>query len=74
MHTYMLKELEQSQTLEQKPPQIIPIRWELSKNCAPFSNCKSEVNSTQLHDANDIDVVMPLYNLIYHGNIYLKTS
>ena len=34
------------------------------KNCAPFTGCISEINNTQLDNAKDIDVVMPMYNLI----------
>ena len=34
------------------------------KNCAPFINCISEINNTQVDNAKDIDIVMPMYNLI----------
>ena len=34
------------------------------KNCAPFANCISEINNTQVGNAKDIDIVMPMYNLI----------
>ena len=34
------------------------------KNCAPFSNCISKINSTQIDNAQYIDIVMPMYNLI----------
>ena len=34
------------------------------KNCAPFTNCISEINNTQVDNAKDIDVVMPMNNLI----------
>ena len=34
------------------------------KNCAPFTSCISKINSTQIDDAQCIDVVMPIYNLI----------
>ena len=34
------------------------------KNCAPFTNCISEINNTQVDNAKDIDIVMPMYNLI----------
>ena len=34
------------------------------KNCAPFTNCISEINNTQIYNAKDIDIVMPMYNLI----------
>ena len=30
------------------------------KNCAPFADCKSEINDTQLHIAKDTDVLMPM--------------
>ena len=44
------------------------------KNCAPFTNCISRINNTQVDDASYIDVVMPMYNLIEYSNNYLKTS
>ena len=34
------------------------------KNCAPFTNCISEINNTQIDNAKDIDILMPMYNLI----------
>ena len=33
------------------------------KNCAPFTNCMSEINNTQVDNAKDIDIVMSMYNL-----------
>ena len=43
------------------------------KNCGPFFNCMSEINNTQVDDAHDIDVVLPMYNVkTYLGN-YAKT-
>ena len=44
------------------------------KNCAPFTDCISETNNTQIDNAKDIDVVMPMYNLIECSNSYSKTS
>ena len=44
------------------------------KNCAPFTNCISKINNTQIDNAKDIDVVMPMYNLIEYGHNYSKTS
>ena len=44
------------------------------KNCAPFTNCISEINNTQVDNAKDIDIVMPVYNLIEYSNNYVKTS
>ena len=44
------------------------------KNCAPFINCISEINNTQIDNAKDIDIVMPMYNLIEYSNNYAKTT
>ena len=44
------------------------------KNCAPFINCKSEINNTEIDNAKDIDIVMPMYNLIEYSDNYSKTS
>ena len=42
------------------------------KNCAPFTNCISEINNTQVDNATDIDIVMPMYNLIEYSDNYSK--
>ena len=34
------------------------------KNCAPFPNSRSGINNTQIDTAKDIDIMMPMYNLI----------
>ena len=44
------------------------------KNCAPFTNCISRINNTQVNDAHDIDVVMPMYNLIEYSDNYPNSS
>ena len=44
------------------------------KNCAPFTNCINEINNTQIDNAKDIDIVMPMYNLIKYSDNYEKTS
>ena len=46
----------------------------ISKNCAPFSTCISEVNNTQIDNAKDIDIVMPMYNLTEYSDNYSKAS
>ena len=43
------------------------------KNCAPFTDYISEINKTKIYNAKDIDVVMPMYNLIEHSYNYSKT-
>ena len=44
------------------------------KNCAPFTNCISEINNTQVDNAKDIDTVMSMYNLIEYSDNYAKTT
>ena len=44
------------------------------KKCAPFINCISEINNTQIDNAKDLDIVMPMYNLIEYSDNYSKTS
>ena len=44
------------------------------KNCAPFPNCISEINNTQVDNAKDIDIVMPMYNLMEYSDNYSKRS
>ena len=34
------------------------------KNCDPFTNRITEINNTQVYEAQDIDIVMSMYNLI----------
>ena len=44
------------------------------KNCAPFNKCISRINNTYIDNAQDIDIVMPTYNLIEYSDNYSKTS
>ena len=44
------------------------------KNSAPFTKCISRINNTDIDNAHDIDVVMPMYNLIEYSDDYSKTS
>ena len=44
------------------------------KSCTPFTNCISEINNTQIDNAEYIYIVMPMYNLIEYSDNYLKTS
>ena len=38
------------------------------KNCAPFINCISEINSTQVDNAKDINIIKPMYNIIEYSD------
>ena len=34
------------------------------KNCTPFTSYITNINNAQVDNAEDIDIVMPMYNLI----------
>ena len=42
------------------------------KNNAPFINCISKTNSIKIDNPEDIDVVMPMYNLLEYSKNYKK--
>ena len=44
------------------------------KNCAPFTKCMSRINNTDVDTTRDIDIVIPMYNLIEYSDNYSKTS
>ena len=42
-------------------------------NCAPFTKCISRINGTEIDIAQDIGIIMQIYNLIEYGDNYSKT-
>ena len=44
------------------------------KNNAPFINCISKINGLKIDNAEDLDVVMPMYNLLEYSKNYKKTT
>ena len=44
------------------------------KNCTPFTKCITRINNTDKDNAHNIDIVMPMYNLIEYSDNYSKTS
>ena len=44
------------------------------KNWVPFANCIGEINNIKVDDAQEIGVVMLMYNLEEYNDIYSKTS
>ena len=44
------------------------------KNNAPFINCNLKINGVQIDNAEDLDVVMPMYNLLEYSKKYKKTT
>ena len=43
------------------------------KNNAPFVSCITRINGELIEDADDLDIVMPLYNLLEYSKNYRKT-
>ena len=44
------------------------------KNNAPFINCISKINGVKIDNAEDLDVVMSMYNLLEYSKNYKKTT
>ena len=44
------------------------------KNCAPSTDCISEINNTEIDHTKDTDVVLPMYNLTECSDNYSKIS
>ena len=43
------------------------------KNNAPFVSCITKINGELIEDADDLDIVMPVYNLLEYSKNYRKT-
>ena len=43
------------------------------KNNAPFVSCITRINGELIEDADDLDIVMPTYNLLEYSKNYRKT-
>ena len=72
MHILFLKEL----LLLQNQRGFIDTRnrFLASKNNAPFTNCESKTNNVLIDNTEDLDVVIPMYNLLEYGKNYKKTK
>ena len=44
------------------------------KNNAPFISCITRINEELIEDADDLDIVMPMYNLLEYSKNYRKTT
>ena len=44
------------------------------KNCAPFTKCNLEINDEHIDTAENLDIVMPMYNLIEYSDSYQDSS
>ena len=44
------------------------------KNCAPFTKCNLEINDEHVDTAENLDITMPMYNLIKYSDNYQDSS
>ena len=44
------------------------------KNCAPFTKCNLEINDEHVDTAENLDIAMPMYNLIEYSDNYQDSS
>ena len=44
------------------------------KNNAPFISCISKINGELVENSEDLDIVIPMYNLLEYSKNYEKTS
>ena len=44
------------------------------KNCAPFTKCITHINDDQVHNADNLDIIMSLYNVIEYSDNHSDTS
>ena len=54
---------------------MVCVRKKLAfKNNAPFVSCISKINNTLIDNAEHLNIVMPMYNLIEYSKNYSKTT
>ena len=44
------------------------------KKCAPFTRCVTHINDEHLETAEDLDIIMPMYNLLEYSDNYEESS
>ena len=44
------------------------------KNCTPFTKCNLEINDEHVNTAENLDIAMPMYNLIEYSDNYQDSS
>ena len=43
------------------------------KKCTPFIKCITKINNAEVDNAGDLDIVVPMYNLLEYWENYAKT-
>ena len=44
------------------------------KTCAPFTRCVTHINDEHVETAENMDIIMPMYNLIEYSDNYADSS
>ena len=44
------------------------------KNCAPFTRCVTHINDEHVETAENLDITIPMYNLIEYSDNYVDSS
>ena len=52
----------------------VPETQSAFKNSAPFTKCIIKIDGTTIDNAEELDLVMPLYNLIEYSSNYSETT
>ena len=54
-------------------PQQLPKTPVAFENCAPFTKCIIKIGEKTIDDAEDVDLVIPIYNLIEYSSNFSET-
>ena len=57
-----------------RPNSVLYVQKLAFKNNAPFVSCISKINNTLIDNSEDLDIVMPMYNLLEYSQNYRKTT
>ena len=55
------------------PQQLLQHKYHF-KNCAPFTTCITKTDGATIDDAEDLDLVVPMYNPIEYSPNYYETT
>ena len=44
------------------------------KNCVPFTRCATHINDEHVEKAENLDIIMPMYNLFEYSDNYADSS
>ena len=72
MYIYLLEDNTQKHIVAQDAAINAANKHLIFNNYVAFINCIKGIKNAQVDDAHDIDVAMPMYNLIEYSDIYSK--